>query len=159
MSPPVTAQSARDSSAPPGAVRRRLPALGVATGGAAVLGVAALWSTSSVTSGPGTCIFRRLTGLPCPGCGLTRSFVMLAHGDVSSAFAYNLVGPVLFVILGLSIAIALWVLVAGRDAALSRWSSTVLGKPGLIVVVAWLAYGVVRIFSAGADLGWFPVIT
>ncbi len=163
MTAPVFAPGMPPAGAPPGPpqgpIRRRLPALGVAIGGAAVLGVAAIWSTSSVTSGPGTCIFRHFTGLPCPGCGLTRSFVMLAHGDVSSAFGYNLMGPVLFAVLAVSVAIAVWVLVSGRSAALSRWSSMVFSKTALVVIGAWLVYAVVRMISAGADLGWFPVIT
>ena len=29
---------------------------------------------------PETCGFHALFGIPCPGCGLTRSFVHLAHG-------------------------------------------------------------------------------
>jgi hypothetical protein len=163
MTAPVFAPGMPPAGAPPGPpqgrLRRRLPALGLAIGGAAVLGVAAVWSTSSVTSGPGTCIFRHFTGLPCPGCGLTRSFVMLAHGDVSSAFGYNLMGPVLFAVLAVSVVIAGWVLVSGRSAALSRWSSVVFSKTALVVIGAWLVYGVARMISAGADLGWFPVIT
>ncbi len=35
------------------------------------------------------CVFRTLTGLPCPTCGSTRSLVHLSHGDVVSAFAMN----------------------------------------------------------------------
>jgi len=27
------------------------------------------------------CLFRRLTGYPCPSCGLTRGFVAMAHGQ------------------------------------------------------------------------------
>ncbi|MFT4199913.1 DUF2752 domain-containing protein [Gordonia sp. (in: high G+C Gram-positive bacteria)] len=143
----------------PSGLRRRLPAIGVAVGGSAVLGLAAAWSTTGVTSGSGTCLFRHLTGLPCPGCGLTRSFVMLAHGDVSQAFGYNLVGPVLFTALVATVAIALWVIATGRSQALSRWSDMLTSKPVLVFVFAWVAYGIARMISAGADLGWFPTIT
>ena len=30
---------------------------------------------------PETCLSKTLWGIPCPGCGLTRSFIYLAHGD------------------------------------------------------------------------------
>lgn len=152
--PPAAVQSP-----PPGPVRRRLPALLTVVGGASVLGVAAVWSTSGVTSGSGTCVFRHLTGLPCPGCGLTRSFVMLAHGDVSAAFGYNLMGPVLFALTAVAVVLAVWVLVTGRDEALSRLQAVVFSKASLVVVAAWFGYGIARMISTGADLGWFPVIT
>ena len=45
---------------------------------------------------PEMCGFKRLTGYPCPGCGMTRSWVYLAHGDVSTAFSMNVLGPILF---------------------------------------------------------------
>lgn len=35
------------------------------------------------------CPYLTLTGLACPGCGLTRAVHFLLHGDVSLAFAYN----------------------------------------------------------------------
>ena len=37
-------------------------------------------------SDPGLCIFRRVTGIPCPSCGMTRSFISLFSGDIASAF-------------------------------------------------------------------------
>ena len=45
---------------------------------------------------PILCGFRQLTGYPCPGCGMTRSFVFLAHGHVLEAFKLNPMGPFLF---------------------------------------------------------------
>ncbi|GEM_PF-802293 len=42
------------------------------------------------------CLFKELTGLPCPFCGLTRSFVSLGHGRIEDAFKYHLLGPFLF---------------------------------------------------------------
>ena len=45
---------------------------------------------------PEVCLWRRMLGWNCPGCGLTRSFVSLAHGDVAAAWRFHLVGPLLF---------------------------------------------------------------
>src|SRR5262249_25787326 len=45
---------------------------------------------------PGTCTLRRFTGYPCAGCGLTRSFVALAHGRVADSLRFHPVGIVLF---------------------------------------------------------------
>ncbi len=47
---------------------------------------------------PDACWSRRIFGIACPGCGLTRSFVALAHGGVQSAFYFNPLGPILFAV-------------------------------------------------------------
>ena len=44
------------------------------------------------------CPFRTLTGLPCPGCGLTRSCLCLLRGDLGQSVAYHAFGPLLMVI-------------------------------------------------------------
>jgi hypothetical protein len=41
------------------------------------------------------CWWKRMTGLPCPGCGLTRSGSNLARGDLARATSYHALGPVL----------------------------------------------------------------
>jgi uncharacterized protein DUF2752 len=50
------------------------------------------------------CGFKNLTGLPCPGCGLTHSFCSLAKGDIGNAVKFNLLGLPLFLAL-----VVLWI--------------------------------------------------
>ena len=38
------------------------------------------------------CLFHGLTGLPCPGCGLTTSLLALARGDAQASWAANPAG-------------------------------------------------------------------
>lgn len=47
---------------------------------------------------PGTCTFRESTGMPCPGCGLTRAFISVAHGEIRDAWRYNPAGFLFFAI-------------------------------------------------------------
>ena len=35
------------------------------------------------------CPFRSATGLPCPGCGLTRAFCAIGHAEFAAAWAFN----------------------------------------------------------------------
>lgn len=46
------------------------------------------------------CFFRAVTGLPCPGCGLTRAFSSLLQGRAEAAFAYH---PFVFILLPMSV--------------------------------------------------------
>jgi Protein of unknown function (DUF2752) len=61
----------------------------LALSGIVVILVASRVSTPWIALGPVVCPLRTLTGFPCPGCGLTRAFVALAHGHVSAALALN----------------------------------------------------------------------
>jgi hypothetical protein len=41
------------------------------------------------------CTFYKITGLPCPSCGMTTSFALLMHGDVVNSLRANAVGTLL----------------------------------------------------------------
>ncbi len=66
--------------------RARVTPATVAKRYAAVVLVAVLVAALHIPHRPATlCLFRELTGLPCPFCGGTTAAVRLGHGDVSGA--------------------------------------------------------------------------
>lgn len=84
---------------------------------------------------PTLCTLRRWTGLECPGCGLTRSLVALAHLDAVAAWQFNPAGVLLFVLALVHIPLAV-----GQEAR--RWA----GRPPLrwlplyrAMVVLWVS--------------------
>ena len=60
--------------------------------GAAGLAVLAAWSPPDDGS-LSLCLTRRGLGLPCPGCGLTRSLAHLLQGDLARAMALHPLAP------------------------------------------------------------------
>ncbi len=53
-------------------------------------------SNGQIAHLPSVCPFYTLTGLPCPGCGLTRSFVCVSHGHLREALHWHPLGPVIY---------------------------------------------------------------
>ena len=49
------------------------------------------------------CGFHRFTGLPCPGCGMTRGITSISHGAFATAWAYH---PLAFVVYPLAFLLA-----------------------------------------------------
>lgn len=45
---------------------------------------------------PETCAMYSRFGVDCPGCGLTRSFIHLSHGNLAAAWRLNAVGVFLY---------------------------------------------------------------
>lgn len=67
---------------------------------------AAAWLVPTASGGVATsdgtplgalCWLHAAFGIDCPMCGMTRSFVALAHGDVGAALRFHPAGPLLFV--------------------------------------------------------------
>ncbi len=86
------------------------------------------------------CPLLNLTGIACPGCGLTRGFHSLFHGDIIPAIDFNLLIPVWAAIFG-------WVfvsliLLAFRGRGLPMWPT----RPGFLwtFLIVLVAFGVIR---------------
>ena len=62
---------------------------------------------------PELCMWRRMTGLGCPGCGMTRSFTYMGHGQLVDAFRLHRLGPILYIVVAAQIPLRsyrLWLL-------------------------------------------------
>ena len=103
-----------------------------------------------ISRGPVLCPFRFLTGVPCPGCGLTRSFCALTHGDVTSAFAFHLFGPILM--LALLVGVPLLLIEGVTRRANPMLSASLFSKRGAaIAAIAFGGYHFVRLIVMGWD--------
>ena len=48
---------------------------------------------------PGICLFKRITTIPCPSCGSTRSVLSILNGDIWGAIYWNPFGLIIMSIL------------------------------------------------------------
>ncbi len=86
------------------------------------------------------CVFRSMTGLLCPGCGVTHMALCLLHGDILGAFSANpMVLLLLPVLLILAVRITWRYLVSGQKR-LALWENRVI--IGMIVLL--IGFGLVR---------------
>ncbi len=103
----------------------------------AVLGLLATFRPGD--DGVTVCPFALITGMACPGCGMTRAASSLIRGDFSTALGYHPLVPLIAV---LSIGGWAWFLLrrSGRVEPLpARWVNTILILTGVMLVGVWAA--------------------
>lgn len=90
------------------------------------------------------CNFKRMTGVPCPSCGMTTSFAFLVRGDVPNSLRANAVGTLLAVC---------WLLTIPWALA-SAWRNRLVGIRSLERALVWSA----AIFFGLMLLRWVIVL-
>lgn len=134
----TAAVAVRTTTGTPGAASLRI----LAMLSAAALATAVVVSPAEAASGPVICPLRLLTGLPCPGCGLTRAWVFAAHGDLGQALSAN---PFVLVTIPAALVLVLAVgaaLVRRRPPPDLRPMLSSIAVQGLLVV--WVLFAVAR---------------
>lgn len=125
-------------------VERILAAAGVLAVGA---GASVVWyfNPSNVSFLP-VCPLYSMTGIACPGCGLTRGFHALFHGDIITALDYNAMLPIFSLILGYFFLSMFLVAVRGRGLSINYL------KPSLVWTFLILTFG----FAVLRNLPYYP---
>ena len=90
------------------------------------------------------CMFANLTGLPCPGCGMTRAMKAMAQGQWSEALAFHPFSP-FFLLFGLLVFLAaiLPARLRARLVSAVRAVEKASSLPTLILLMT-LTYGLLR---------------
>lgn len=104
-----------------------------ATVAAGTLGTAFALSHNAIANGPIICPLRRTTGIPCPFCGMTTSFVNFGDGRIAESFQASPIGPIFFTALAILLVASVWALARGR-----KISVTLPPRARKIVRFAWL---------------------
>jgi len=100
---------------------------------------AGAWAPWLAGRGVELCMFKRLTGLPCPTCGATRGCLRLLAGDLAGGWLCN---PLLFSVAGIAAAALICKVTLGRKlrVQLSRMEKLALGCLGVGLVLGNWAY-------------------
>ena len=89
------------------------------------------------------CPFFRLTGVPCPGCGLTRACMLLLRGEVQASIKFHAFAPI-FVLL-IAILIITTLLPRAITEPLIHKAETLERQTGITIIILvglilyWLA--------------------
>jgi hypothetical protein len=109
----------------------------VVTSPALVMGLLALAHPGD--DGPTVCPFALLTGVACPGCGMTRAAAALVRGDLTTAVGYH---PMVIVFAVLGMGAWVWYLLrrSGRAGPIPpRLVNVVLIGTGVMLLGVWAA--------------------
>lgn len=123
------------------------PWTAVAGAAGLLLGAAGLLAAVDPADGPTICPFRAVTGLDCPGCGMTRAAHQLLRGHFVTALDLNL----------LSIAVVPLVTWVAFTALVAGLGGPRLRGPVVSRSVQWVAAAIVVLFWVARNLP-FPAV-
>jgi hypothetical protein len=95
------------------------------------------------------CPIKALTGIPCPSCGMTRSFLAIARGNLPASIEYHLFGIILFI--SLLITVIHLSLELGIKRNITTFYSRLIHQETnlIILLIIFLVYYLVRLYYWG----------
>jgi len=103
-----------------------------------------------VENGPIVCVSRLIWGVPCPGCGLTRAFCFMSHGEFDAAIRFNAIAPLAALYLG---ALCLYYFLGAVRGAPPAWPTDAIASGALVVAMTYWAGRLVEFFACGDGVG------
>ena len=102
-----------------------------------------------VLDGPILCPVRLGWGVPCPGCGLTRAFSFMTHGEFGAGLRFNAMAPIIAAYLAL-----VWTYYAlfAWKGSPPRWPTWRIAGAMMMLVAAFWAGRLAEFFSGPAAL-------
>ena len=92
-----------------------------------------------ISSIPHFCVFQKIMNVPCPGCGVTRSFFSIVEGNVMLAWQFNPVGLCLFLFLVIQIPLRIVALKFKQTSdTVARFSKTASWVVICIMSLVWI---------------------
>ncbi len=90
-----------------------------------------------------SCLFKNITGLPCPSCGATRALILLGKGEVVSSLLLNPIGLILAIIM---VTVPFWL---AYDLAMKKQTLfDAYRKAEKIIGIRWVAALLIGLVAA-----------
>lgn len=83
------------------------------------------------------CIFNKITGLYCPGCGITRMCLSLLKGEIYQAFRFN---PIIFI----DIPLIIIFLIIEKCFKNSKNTKEIMSILFIILLIITIIFGILR---------------
>lgn len=101
---------------------------------------------------PGLCAFRNWFNWDCPGCGMTRAFISMAHGDLARAWGYNPTSLLFFPMVMIQIPLRSWLIWLAKQRRpqpdMGRWSLAPLLALMVLMLGQWAVRSILHILGA-----------
>lgn len=93
------------------------------------------------------CPLYAMTGIACPGCGLTRGYHALFHGDIATAMHFNALIPLYSLLFGYLFVSLVLMAATGKGLSFSAFQ-----KPWLL----WSVMALALVFAVLRNLPFYP---
>lgn len=90
---------------------------------------------------PGSCFMRNVLHIDCPACGMSRSFITLADGQLARSFAFHRLGPLVFVYVLFQIPLRAYAVLTGRTALVQAQSRHTLPLIWALLIALFVNWG------------------